>query len=226
MIDYNAIQKEIENLMGKTLHGHGIDHILRVKNMSLEFCKSLNANSEIVTLTALLHDVDDYKIFGENSGLLKNAETILKNNNVENKISDIVLDNINNMGFSKRLAGIMPKNIEGMIVSDADMCDAIGATGIVRTIEYNNSKGRVFWDSSRFPIINPNAEQYKKNNNPTTDHFFEKLFKLKNLMLTKPGKKEATKRHEVMVLFLQQFFYENSAPDWIKFMDEFLTKQK
>ncbi len=226
MMDYGSIQKQIKDIMGKALHGHGMDHILRVKDISLEFCESLNANPEIVTLTALLHDVDDYKFFGENAESLKNAKTILINNNIDNDIQSVVLNNINNMGFSKRLAGIMPKSMEGMIVSDADMCDSIGAIGIVRTIEYNNSKGRPFWDSYRFPITEPSVEQYKKSNNPTMDHFFEKLFKIKNLMLTEPGKKEAAKRHEIMVLFLHQFFNENNAPDWISFMDDYLAKQK
>lgn len=44
-----------------------MDHIDRVLNLSLRFAKKEKANIEIVTLIALLHDVDDYKLFGMES---------------------------------------------------------------------------------------------------------------------------------------------------------------
>jgi uncharacterized protein len=221
---FTDIQRDVADLMGQTMHGHGIDHVSRVYRMSALFCKEAKANQEIVALTALLHDADDYKLFGDTGDNFPNANAIMQKNNIAGKTCEIVLDNIKNMGYSKRLAGVIPKNLEGMIVSDADMCDAMGATGIVRTIEYNNSKGRAFWNENRFPATEPTAEQYKAGDNPTVDHFFEKLLKLKDFMLTEPGKKEASTRHSIMVSFLRQFFSENNAAKWIAFMDDFLAK--
>lgn len=40
------------------------------------------------------------------------------------------------MGYSKCLKGIRPTTIEGMVVSDVDMCDSIGTSGIIRSIVY------------------------------------------------------------------------------------------
>ncbi|MBD5405720.1 hypothetical protein HDR59_04200 [bacterium] len=138
--------KDISDIMQKNAHGHGMDHINRVYDMSIDFAKGTSANIEIITLTSLLHDVDDYKIFGDTGDKLPNATNIMKKNNVPNDMIEVVLNNINNMGYSKRLKGIIPTSLEGQIVSDADFCDGMGATGIIRSIEYNIFKGNPFWD--------------------------------------------------------------------------------
>lgn len=43
---------------------------------------------------------------------------------------------ISHIGYSNLLAGFRPTTIEGAIVSDADMLDAIGVNGIIRTLQY------------------------------------------------------------------------------------------
>ncbi len=48
--------------------GHGMDHIKRVKNLALQFACDTAADKAIVTLAALLHDVDDYKLVGKKKG--------------------------------------------------------------------------------------------------------------------------------------------------------------
>ena len=197
-----------------------MDHINRVYDMSIDFAKGTSANIEIITLTSLLHDVDDYKIFGDTGDKLPNATNIMKKNNVPNDMIEVVLNNINNMGYSKRLKGIIPTSLEGQIVSDADFCDGMGATGIIRSIEYNIFKGNPFWDRDFFPEINPSVEKYKESKVPVVNHCFEKSLKLKDLMFTEAGKKEAIKRHNIMVSFLQNFFEENRAYDWVKFLNE------
>ena len=54
------------------------------------------------------------------------------------------------------------------------------------------------------------------------NHFFEKLLKLKGLMLTEPGRIEAENRHQIMVDFLRAYFREKNAPDWSGFLEEYL----
>ncbi|MBD5405721.1 hypothetical protein HDR59_04205 [bacterium] len=71
-----------------------------------------------------------------------------------------------------------------------------------------------------FPEINPSVEKYKESKVPVVNHCFEKSLKLKDLMFTEAGKKEAIKRHNIMVSFLQNFFEENRAYDWVKFLNE------
>lgn len=51
---------------------------------------------------------------------------------------------ISHIGYNKRLKGILPTTLEGKIVSDTDMCDALGANGILRVYAYQNKKGKPF----------------------------------------------------------------------------------
>ncbi|MDO9260379.1 MAG: phosphohydrolase, partial [Flavobacteriaceae bacterium] len=51
-------------------------------------------------------------------------------------------------------------------------------------------------------------EEYKNNNAPTINHFYEKLLLLTDKMNTETGKKIAAKRHQFMEIYLQQFFDE------------------
>lgn len=123
----------MSKLLDKDASGHGMDHVNRVLNLSLKFAERENVNKEIVALIALLHDVDDYKLFGEESQKnLTNAKRIMERVSVSLEIQKKVCESLNCIGYSKRLKGIVSETIEGKIVSDADMCDAIGAIGILR----------------------------------------------------------------------------------------------
>ncbi|MNR49207.1 putative hydrolase [compost metagenome] len=51
-------------------------------------------------------------------------------------------------------------------------------------------------------------EEYKKNEAPTINHFYEKLLLLKDKMNTETGKQIAQQRHRYMEGFLAQFYAE------------------
>lgn len=53
-------------------------------------------------------------------------------------------------------------------------------------------------------------------------HLFEKILKLKNLMLTDSGKKEAEARNQIIVDFLYHLFDEENAPEWTEYLDNYL----
>ncbi len=55
-------------------------------------------------------------------------------------------------------------------------------------------------------------EEYKASTAPTVNHFYEKLFLLKDRMNTETGKKLAEERHEFMEEFLEQFYKEWGLP--------------
>ena len=82
----------VQEILKADSSGHGYDHVTRVYNLAMKFAKEENANKEIVALAALLHDVDDYKLFGkENADNLTNAKKILKEINVDLKNQELVL---------------------------------------------------------------------------------------------------------------------------------------
>lgn len=149
------VKVQVCKLLDKDDCGHGMEHVNRVLKLSLKFAEMENANKNIVSLIALLHDVDDYKLFGtESANNLINAKNILEQCCIADNIKDEVLNAIKTIGYSKRLKGVSPITLEGMIVSDADMCDGIGAVGILRSYQYNLAHGNLFFDRNIYPTLN------------------------------------------------------------------------
>lgn len=85
---------------------------------------------------------------------------------------------------------------------------------------YTGAKGGSMYDPNVGPIVNITKEQYaqqtKDKSGTAINHFYgkiwidgfwlvEKLFTLKDLMLTESGKEIALERHEYMVKYVQRF---------------------
>jgi len=233
-MDYSQIRQEVAQILDHDNSGHGMDHVDRVYELAMKFGRQEKADLKVVALAALLHDVDDYKIVGiEESKKLSNAKRIMQKYNVDIDIQVAVLEIISTMGFSKLLEGIRPMCIEGYVVSDADMCDAMGASGIIRSVVYAVSdKGNgIIFDSSIYPNLDISLEEYNDRGYQTThdtdsaiNHIFEKMLKLHGLMLTGSGRKEARPKHEFMIHFLKQYFTELNQPEWIEFLDGYIIE--
>lgn len=221
------VRRQVGELLNKDASGHGMDHVNRVLNLSLKFAEKENVNKEIVSLIALLHDADDYKLFGEESQKnLTNAKRIMENVNVSSDIQKKVCKSLKCIGYSKRLKGIVSETIEGKIVSDADMCDAIGAIGILRVHQFGLKIERPFFEKSVFPIDDTSYNYNMQKTASTINFIIEVLLKYKNLMLTNAGIKEAEERHKIIVDFLYHFFNEENVPEWIKYLDNYLNENK
>lgn len=221
------IKEQVTELLDKDNSGHGIDHINRVLNLSLKFAEKEKANKDIVALIALLHDVDDYKLFGmENAENLTNAKRIMSYCNINDEIQNQVCSELKCIGYSKLLKGFRPKTIEGQIVSDADMCDALGANGILRVYTYSMKNGRPFFNRTIFPVENMNAKKYTQRcADSSVCHIFEKILRLKDLMITESGKEEAKDRHNIVVEFLYHLFDEENATDWTNYLNNYLNQK-
>lgn len=235
MTDWNLLNEKVKKHMNHDNCGHGFDHVERVSFIAQKLLQNnRDIDKEIVLLAALLHDADDYKLFGqEASDNLTNAKRIMLECGIDDNIKQKVCDIIANMGYSKLLAGIRPKTKEGMIVSDADMLDAVGINGIIRTLNYAFSRcqkyGTPVFDKNEWPETELSAERYKSRDRKSDNcinHFFEKTLRLGNLMMTDEGKKMAKVRLKRMVDFLRGYFDENDVPEWNEYLDNYLKKEK
>ncbi|MCL2037703.1 HD domain-containing protein [Candidatus Saccharibacteria bacterium] len=223
----DKIAKSVQEILGNDQSGHGFDHVLRVRDLALDFAEVEGADKEIVELAALLHDVDDYKLFGKEAAkTLPNARRILTENNIDEETATKVLEIISTMGYGKSLEGIRPTTLEGQVVSDADMCDN-GARGILRPHAFGLAHRQVFFDRTIPPPsdsnISPEKYQASKKEH-VVQHYFNKLLRIHLILLTDAGRAEGAKRYQTMVEFLRAFFREEKADDWAKYLEEFIKE--
>ena len=106
-------------------------------------------------------------------------------------------------------SGLTNRDIETMIVQDADNLDSIGAIAIARVFAYGGSAGNNIYDPSE--IINSIYEgdaESAYSGKSSIHHLHEKLLKLKDNMNTKTAKLLAEERHAFMELYLDRFYKE------------------
>lgn len=189
--------------------GHDWFHIERVYKNALLIAGSENCDLEIVQLGALLHDIADSKFHnGDETIGPKTARTFLETQNVSLETIDHVIAIIENISFRGGRVERKFSSIELDIVQDADRLDAIGAIGIARTFNYGGFKNRTLYNPEIAPNLSMTKEEYKMNEAPTINHFYEKLLLLKDKMNTETGKQIAQERHRYMEGFLEQFYAE------------------
>jgi uncharacterized protein len=217
-MDKNLIIEKTRAFVREKLEGEGTGHdwwhIERVYKAALFICEKENANSFIVQLAALLHDIADWKFHNGNSNIgAEISKDWLESLDVEASDIDQVCTIIKTLSFKGGTVDSTQYTIEGKVVQDADRLDAIGAIGIARTFAYGGNKNREMYNPAIAPKIFDDFIHYKDAKNTTINHFYEKLLKLKDLMNTSSGKEIATTRHEFMELYLNQFYTEWNCED-------------
>lgn len=199
------VQQELANAEG----GHDWFHIERVYKNALLIAEEEDVNLDIIALGALLHDIADAKFHqGDETVGPKKAKQFLQQQNVESATIEHVIKIIEHISFKGGNFQQQFHSKELAIVQDADRLDALGAIGIARTFNYGGFKNRKLYDPAIAPKLNMTKEEYKKGDNPTINHFYEKLLLLKDRMNTQKGKQIAQERHLFMEKFLEQFYAE------------------
>jgi len=197
----------VKGIFEKDFSGHDYFHTLRVYKIATEIAIKENADVGIVQLSSLLHDVDDIKLSPQTHENKDNAVSFLRTNNVdEDKIKHIckIVDEISFAGGNS----VAPDTIEGKCVQDADRLDAIGAIGIARAFAYGGHHNRELHNPDIKPRMNMSREEYYNHKSTTVNHFYEKLFLLKDLMNTQTATKIAEKRQAYMQEFIDEFMAE------------------
>jgi uncharacterized protein len=201
--------KFVKETLAEAEGGHDWWHIYRVWNNTKQIMKNEEADTLVVELGALLHDIADSKFHnGDEEVGPKVAREFLASLSVDSGVIDHVENIIRHISFKGSFEGQKWTSPELFVVQDADRLDALGAIGIARTFTYGGFKGRELYNPNIPPKLDMSKEEYKNSNAPTLNHFYEKLLLLKDLMNTKTGKQLAEDRHKYMEAYLEQFYAE------------------
>ncbi|GGB12542.1 HD domain-containing protein [Macrococcus hajekii] len=182
--------------------GHDYSHIERVRKMALLLGEQEGADLFIVEMAALLHDTVDDKLTDEVTAWSK-LENFFEKIELNVEQREAIKHILKYMSFKggKNISKL--ESIEGKVVQDADRLDAIGAIGIARTFMFAGRFGDMMYNPAIPPRDLETADYREKTH--AINHFYEKLFKLKDLMNTESGKKIAADRHRFMEQFIDQF---------------------
>lgn len=206
------LEKEITTLFDSESSGHDIHHLKRVLNLALHIQEKEGGDRFVVAVAAFLHDI--HRIIQKETGRycspkdsLPKVDEIIRKNEITGERAAKILHCIElheEYDFSEN--GKTAKDIEALIVQDADNLDAIGAIGIARAFSYGGANGVPIW----VPAIPFGREIYDESQNDPSEihHFYSKLLKLKDNMNTETGKKFADERHKFLENYLEEFFNE------------------
>jgi uncharacterized protein len=189
--------------------GHDWWHIERVLKNTEVLSEGENVDNLVLQLACLLHDIGDAKFHNGNEEIgRQKILAFLAELSISEKVRTHVLNIVENISYRKHFDASEFNSKELEILQDADRLDAIGAVGIARAFSFGGFKGNAFYDPKVLPKRTIDKKTYKKGKNPTINHFYEKLLKLKSMMNTEKGKQLAEERHAFMVKFLLHFYNE------------------
>lgn len=187
--------------------GHDWYHVTRVLHWARILQKEEGGDLELIELSALLHDLADYKRydFSEKKGSLA-MQAMMDVLGVEDLMQKKIIQNVYEAEYRGDYTKV-PKNIEGKILEDADNLDALGAIGIARVFATGGFIKRMLHDPKRQIRRKLKADDYqlRKLEGTSFNYFYEKCLKLPSLMHTKKAKEIAHKRAEFIKIFIKEF---------------------
>ncbi|KAI9168373.1 hypothetical protein H9P43_007745 [Blastocladiella emersonii ATCC 22665] len=226
---FGALLALVEEKMGGNDGSHDVEHVLRVVRVALRIARAEaaagrapNVDLRRVVVVGMLHDVTDHKYIDDPAEANRAIYETLQAHGFTSSDVAWVLDTIELISFRKEQARIAAAAAAGQplpspspelcAVQDADRLDAIGAIGIARCFTFGGSRSRALYEGNHTDAAAIDAEVSKTGafaaSPASLYHFYEKLFKLKDLMKTETGRKMAERRQAAMHRFVDQFWSE------------------
>lgn len=203
--------------LGKDQSGHGSDHVQRVVDLARHILTTEPAADEFTVLAAaLLHDTYDDKLFADQEAAKTVVQKKLQELQVPMAKQNAIFYIIDNMSWSQEYFGqAQPLDLNGQIVQDADRLDAIGAMGTARVIQYGVKKGHPLFDATMPPRDLKDKAAYRSDAGETViNHFYEKLFLIKDYLKTTEGQRIGMHRDQLMHDFVRAFEAEWQGLDY------------
>jgi uncharacterized protein len=188
--------------------GHDWWHVAAVLRNALAIWNKEGGDRFVITMAALLHELDDIKLTRQQSDQPIRAADWLARLGVDKQNKKFILEIVKKMSFRQSFKSKLKKSLEQQIVEDADRLEALGAIGIARAFAFGGKLGRPLYNPMLRRNKNTTYQQYIKRRGDTIGHFYDKILRLKNKMNTKTGKQLATKRHQFVKAYLAEFYKE------------------
>jgi uncharacterized protein len=189
--------------------GHDWWHTYRVWQMALRLAEAEGADTTVVALAALLHDVADWKFHdGDDTLGARQSRDWLSGLGVAADVIAQVTEIVVKVSFKGAGVADAPLSLAGQCVQDADRLDAIGAVGIGRAFAYGGAKGRLMHDPAEPPVLHTSFADYQHKQSSTLNHFYEKLLLLRDRLHTAEARRVAAERHAFMEAFVARFLLE------------------
>ncbi|WP_220729990.1 HD domain-containing protein [Apilactobacillus zhangqiuensis] len=201
----DKLKQYVEQELGNDTTGHDYTHIQRVVALAKTIGEQTKDADLLIVLTAAyLHDVIDDKLVDNTYDKQKEVQSKLAKLDYTSSQIVEVMDIITHMSYSANLKHHYELTINGQIVQDADRLDAIGAIGVARAMYFGGHFGDTIYDPEQMPRNDMDKSQYREHTT-VINHFYEKLFKLPDLMNTPVAKKMADRRSQYMHDFVREF---------------------
>ena len=203
---------------------HDLDHCFRVARLAAVIATKKRDEEDSGTgarvvdvrtafIAGLIHDVFDSKFSSTEAAAISESrltEILLTEPGMDAAKVEIVIKVARSVGYKNLIRpdwDISSFPAEYRCVQDADLLDAIGAVGVARSFAYGGRRNRLLfggWENLSTSVTVHANEYNTKAGTSSLEHFFEKLLRLKSLMLTRHGKHLAERRHSFMVRFLME----------------------
>lgn len=207
---FEELKAEAMETLDNGRGSHDWEHTERVLNMCLHIATAEGGDTNILTASALLHDIGRHTQ-DLNKGKVSHAvisvdmaRPILEKFKFNEEDIKKILHCIETHRYRK---GGEPRSHEARILFDADKLDAIGAIGIGRAFVFAGENGAAVHIRN---LNIENSESYTKQDTAYRE-FKVKLEKIKDRIYTSEGKRIAAERHEFMVAFFERLKKESAG---------------
>lgn len=198
---FESIQEEAQRFFLNARGSHDWSHTERVHNLCMHIGKKEDADLDILSMAAFLHDIGRGQQDKSNGNICHAeqgatmARELLERHNLDERTIGKIIHCIENHRFR---GGKVPRTKEAQVLYDADKLDSIGAIGIGRAFLFAGEVGAYVHNRN---VDIETTQPYTKEDTAYRE-FVVKLKCVKDTMLTGEGKKLAQERH----YFMEEFF--------------------
>lgn len=204
----DRIEDYVKSKLIDDFSGHDWWHTDRVREVALQIQSIEGGCARLVEATALLHDVEDWKISGDVRKGPRTIRSWLERQGVARSDSEAIGAIVLDMSFKGGAVPDTELSLEGCIVRDADRLDALGAIGIARLFAYAGFFRQPIHDPRAKPRLASTTEEYASGDTTAFNHIFEKILQIVDRMKTETGRRMAEERHRFTVLYARTFLRE------------------